>query len=126
MNYRSHRHDDCCESPEPRCQPPICWPERPSLPNFPGIATFWPMPFALPCCHPWDHGEACDRYVNRLSTHIGGTTCINIDVASRDTGDTLNAASGAVSMTADANGAANVVVAGIAGAAHGPALEESV
>ena len=48
MNYRSHRHDDCCESPEPYCQPPISWPQRPSLPNFPGIATFWPMPFALP------------------------------------------------------------------------------
>jgi hypothetical protein len=48
MNYRSHRHDDCCESPEPRCQPPISWPQRPSLPNFPGIAMFWPMPFALP------------------------------------------------------------------------------
>jgi hypothetical protein len=48
MNYRSHRHDDCCESSEPRCQPPISWPQRPSLPNFPGIATFWPMPFAVP------------------------------------------------------------------------------
>jgi hypothetical protein len=48
MNYRSHRHDDCCESREPYCQPPISWPQRPSLPNFPGIATFWPMPFALP------------------------------------------------------------------------------
>lgn len=45
--------------------------------------------------------------MNRLITHIGGTTCIYIDVANRDTADTLNAASGAVSMIADANGAAS-------------------
>ena len=45
--------------------------------------------------------------MNRLITHIGGTTCIDIDVASRDTGDTLNVASGAASMTADANGVAS-------------------
>jgi hypothetical protein len=65
MNYRSHRHDDCCESPEPYCQPPISWPQRPSLPNFPGIATFWPMPFALPMLPsmgPWGGmGAGCER-----------------------------------------------------------------
>ena len=64
--------------------------------------------------------------MNRLSTHIGGTTCIYIDVANRDTGDTLNPASGAVSMIADANGAANDAVAEIAGAAHMHGAEESV
>jgi len=48
MNYRSHRYDDCCESSEPRSQPAISWPQRSSLPNFPGIAMFWPMPFAIP------------------------------------------------------------------------------
>ena len=48
--------------------------------------------------------------MSRPITHIGGTTCIDIDVANRDTGDTLNAASGAVSMIADANGAANDAV----------------
>ena len=48
MSRHSHRHDDCCESPERCYEPPICWPERPSFPNFPGIATFWPMPFAVP------------------------------------------------------------------------------
>jgi hypothetical protein len=54
--------------------------------------------------------------VNRLITHIGGTTCIYIDVANRDTADTLNAASGAVSMIADANGAASDVANMIADA----------
>jgi hypothetical protein len=48
--------------------------------------------------------------MSRPITHIGGTTCIDIDVANRDTGDTLNVASGAASMIADANGAANDAV----------------
>jgi hypothetical protein len=48
MHHHSHRHVDCCESSEPCCEPPISWPPRPSFPSFPGIATFWPMPFAIP------------------------------------------------------------------------------
>jgi len=59
--------------------------------------------------------------VNRLTTHIGGTICITIDVANHGTDDT-NAASGAVSMIADANGAASGAVSMIAdanGAASG-------
>jgi hypothetical protein len=52
MYRHSHRHDDCCESSDPCCEPPISWPQRPSFPNFPGIATFWPMPFAVPI-GPW-------------------------------------------------------------------------
>jgi hypothetical protein len=54
--------------------------------------------------------------MNRPSTHIGGATCINIAVANRDTGDTLNAASGAANMIADANGAASGAVSMIADA----------
>ena len=45
MHHRSHRHSECCES---RCQPPISWPQRPSLPSFPGIGIFWPMPSLIP------------------------------------------------------------------------------
>lgn len=69
--------------------------------------------------------------MNRLTTHIGGTRCIFIDVANHGTNDTNaasgavsmiadahGAASGAVSLIADAHGAANVVVAEIAGAAN--------
>lgn len=48
MHHHSHRHDDCCESSERCCEPPISWPQRPSFSGFPGIATFWPMPFAIP------------------------------------------------------------------------------
>lgn len=48
MYRHSPRHDDCCEPSEPCGEPPIRWPERPSFPNFPGIATFWPMPFSVP------------------------------------------------------------------------------
>jgi hypothetical protein len=51
MNYRSRRHGDCDSyGPIDRCDPPICWPERPSptLSNFPGISVFWPMPMVLP------------------------------------------------------------------------------
>ena len=45
MHHRSHRHSECCES---RCQPPISWPQRPSLPSFPGIGIYWPMPSLIP------------------------------------------------------------------------------
>jgi hypothetical protein len=45
MHHHSHRHDDCCESSERCCEPPISWPQRPSFGGFP---MFWPIPLPIP------------------------------------------------------------------------------
>jgi hypothetical protein len=45
MHHHSHRHDDCCESSERCCEPPISWPQRPSFGGFP---MFLPIPLPIP------------------------------------------------------------------------------
>jgi hypothetical protein len=45
--------------------------------------------------------------MNRVTTQIGGSIWIDIDVANRVTDGTIDAANGAASMTADADRAAS-------------------
>jgi hypothetical protein len=63
--------------------------------------------------------------MNRLSTHIGGTTWIDIDIANRVTDGLIDAASGVASMTADANGAASGAASTTADAEDTGALDQS-